>query len=115
PQQSIDNASNEFKNILANKGFLQVANFNSYEEAKNAFEQIQSDYRNSLNKTIDLLKGKVRCILYGKGKISDLTSSAKMHEYYVRGYMAIGWISNNPPAEVGPNVNHLAHFSFHAR
>lgn len=116
PQQSIDIANSQFQSILANKGFLQVQNFDSSDAAKKAFEQSQTEYQTSLNKTIDLLKGKLRCTLYGKGKVSDLVSTSKLQEYYVRGYMTIGLGHHpgDPSVTYGPHVNNQADFTLRA-
>lgn len=82
PQRDIDVATEEFKQILNKRGFFHVQNFNSKQEALKTVQSDVSSYQN--HRLFEQLKAKLRFIYFGKGKLSDLFTDLKLHEYYIR-------------------------------
>jgi len=101
PMMQIDAASEEFKTILRDKGFLDVRTFNTFDEVLQAEREKTHELHTSFQTIFNLLKKKIYFCLYGQGDISRLLESNNVFIYYSRSRESIAALDiNNRPEEV---------------
>src|SRR5438128_3239022 len=89
PQEAIDGASGEFKQILKKKGLLDIQNFDGETNRQAAIKQATSQVQENF---VEIMQRHIRLALYGKGNLSDLfklNETGMKCEYYLRAYMTI--------------------------